>query len=60
MKKQLQKLVYEVCSICLRILMIPFDPLKIKAGFQLLVDQGLYPESAYKTFEKELEKMRAA
>lgn len=54
---QVKRVVYEIGAIGLRLCLIPVDNWKVLAAFELFVEQGIYPESAYETLKKEIEEI---
>lgn len=50
----IKKILYTVSATCMKILMIPFSPWKVRAALMLWADKGLLSEEAVKTWEKEM------
>lgn len=55
----IKAVIYEICAVGLRLLLIPVDNWKVLAAFELFVEQGIYPKSAYETLKKEIEEIES-
>lgn len=51
----IRKITGKIATVIVKIMIIPFDPMKIHAGLAVMVDQGIYPEWALTSYENMLQ-----